>query len=202
MYESHITINGLEDEDFKTICKRLGVRPVIIENDTGSNTRQLMTARFHKTNSQQQATQEMEAIASNFKNVVRRKLEKIIGKTDTIPDHLYLEFHLKYEVKESQLDQFVKTVIKAGGHTSKNVVKQSQFATARNKETYFRLKNDLRNYRKINGIMECVVFDDNPNIDVGWHGCAGCMFKNIPELFEGVAQLVEQPAKRLYVSCP
>ena len=179
MYESHITVNGLDDDEFKYVCSRIGVRPVIIEDDTGSGIRQMMTARFHKTNDQRQALNEMEAIASEFKTVVRRKLEKIIGKKDSIPDHLYLEFHLKYEVEDT--DQFVADVTSAGGHASRNVVKQSQFATARSVETYLRLKDVLSKYRRVNGIMECVVFDDNPAIDIGWCGCE-CGFKEIPQI--------------------
>lgn len=181
MYESHVTVSNLNDTEFIAACAKLGVKPVIIEGDTGSHQRQMMTARFHKTNNQEQALKEMHGLADQFDHVVRRKLEKIVAKE--MPSHLYLEFHLKYEVDKADLDEFILTVMEAGGHTSRNMVKQTQndltvyqFATARSEEVFQRLLVNLSSYRRINVIRECVVFDDNPLMDTGWCGCE-CGFK-------------------------
>lgn len=168
MYESHITVNNFTDEEFKLHCKELGVKPVIIEDDTGSNTRQTMTARFHRTGLPE-ALFEMNEIANYFgDNVIRRKLEKIISKNSEIPPHLYLEFHLKFETSDEKFASMVEAV---GGHSSRNIAKNRkyQFATVRTLEGYERLKR--LNYHLVGTIRECVVYDDNPGIDSGWCGC-------------------------------
>ncbi|RDJ35566.1 MAG: hypothetical protein DWQ19_12175 [Crenarchaeota archaeon] len=185
MYESHITVTNIKDEEFKSVCQTLQVKPVIIEEDTGSGVRQTMTARFHKTHDEKQAFDEMNELASHFGNrVIRRKLEKIVGKGE-MPPHLYLEFHLKYEVPKNRVKEFVNKVSVLGGHTSQNIIKQAngenvfQFATAREPEVYHRLRDELQEFNRINVIRECVVFDDNPNIDSGWAECKECIIKQI-----------------------
>ena len=116
---------------------------------------------------------------------IRRKLEKIVGKNSELPKHLYLEFHIKYELENSRLDDFVNRVLKNGGHTSSNMLKLSEnpnlvfhFATTRTLENYRKLLYALSDFHRINTIRECVVFDDNPEIDTGWCGCE-CGLKQI-----------------------
>lgn len=192
MYESHVTVEGLTDETFLGICTELGVKPVIIESDTGSNVRQMMTAKFHKTNNLLEAKHSMYQIGARFgKGVIRHKLEEIIGRRSELPDHEYLEFHLKYEIHLDEIEEFVDMVLWSGGHTAKNTLKQTSnpktvyhFATARDLDAYNRLLVNLRDYRRLNGIMECVVFDDNPQIDSNWYGCDGCAFKTVPDILE------------------
>lgn len=188
MFESHITITGFADSSFQSLCRNIGVKPVIITDDTGSSLRQLMTAKFHKTNNFEEAKNEMFQIASYFsKHVIRHKLEKIVGKHSQIPPHKYLEFHSKYEIPYNQISEFTDIVIKSGGHTSQNILKINpnnqktfRFATARNIGVYQKMTQNLHKYQRINSIMECVVYDDNPYIDKNWHGCDSCQLKSMP----------------------
>lgn len=178
MFESHITVIGIEDAEFVSLCRQIGVKPIIIDRDTGSlNRRQMMTAKFHFTNDQKKALAEMHNISANF-CVVRHKLEYIVkwGK-EKLPDHKYLEFHTKYELQPDQIDEFIKRVSDLGGHSSCNVLKQDQcyyFMTARTRESWKKLIDGLKDYNRINTIMECVVYDDSPDIDSGWSSCGIC----------------------------
>lgn len=184
-YESHVTVSGMEAEEFADICKKIGVKPILIEMDSGAGyLPQMMTGKFHRCN-RRQAQAEMEDIASHFSNVVRKKLEFIVGKRTALPEHLYLEFHAKFEMAVEQLQGFVDTVHALGGHTSQNVLKTAEhnkvfhFVTTRDKEHMRSLVAALAEYKLMNTIMECVVFDDNPKIDVNWFGCHGCLVKAV-----------------------
>lgn len=188
MYESHVTVVGIGDDEFKDACRTLGVKPVIIEDDTGSPHRQVMTARFHKTADRFVAEAEMLAVADHFgPAVIRRKLEKIVGKRGAVPEHLYLEFHLKYEVPEDAVGEFTRTVLGCGGHTARNAAAPGppgvvhRFATARSEEAVRGLSDGLSGYVRIQSLMECVVFDDNPELDSGWSCSMECPIKEIPE---------------------
>ncbi len=187
MFESHITVSHIDDEHFKRACSKLGVKPVIIENDTGSHQRQLMTAKFHHTTDQLAALAEMYELADQLalvSYVKRRKLELILGKRYEfpLPKHLYLEFHLKYEVDPECLEEFREAVKALGGHTATNVAKDSkyQFASTRTQLGYFKLLKGLSAYKRVSVIRECVVFDDNQTLDSGWCGCE-CGIKVVNE---------------------
>lgn len=185
IFESHVTVDCSEDE-FKKICERLGVRPLIIEMDTGSDYKtQMMTRKFHK-GSEQDAKREMDFIASQFSSVVRRKLEMIIGKETTIPDHLYQEFHAKFEVPLDKVYHFLLQVSELGGHSSRNSLKLDagsglvyHFATARDLDHMRRIVFELKHqYNLVSTIRECVVFDDNQGMDSNW-SCSECLIKNV-----------------------
>lgn len=185
MFESHITVSDIDSPaHFFETCQRLRVKPVIIENDTGSSEpRQVMTAKFHKTNSVEDAMQEVSVLAHGLRpfGVIRRKLEYI----GIIDPHLYLEFHSKYAVSNERLDEFVADVASLGGHTATNINKPAPqgayvFATFRSPDLFDRAVGPLtiRWGRAINTIKECVVFDDNPSIDSLWH-CMECPLKTL-----------------------
>lgn len=187
MYESHVTVEGIDQEAFEKICRTIGAKAVVIDMDTGSNMKQMMTAKFHKTNDQFEALWDMTHIAAKFDHVIRRKLEYIIPKKHApLPPHKYLEFHAKYELEFDQLDEFIDKVREVGGHTSRNVLKQFadgdrcyHFATARHQEVWDKMLEILSPYKRVNGIRECVVHDDNPDLDTNWYGCNGCFLKRI-----------------------
>jgi hypothetical protein len=184
VFESHITFEDIPDEEFVRICKRAGVKPVVIEDDTGADRRQTMTAKFHKTDDLDQVMREVEEIAAHFPAPpLRRKVEKIVGKFAGLPDHQYLEFHLKYRVDPKDAGPFVEEVRNLGGHTSRNAMKEGyRFATARDVNTYRSLKS--LPYEKVHQTMECVVHDDNPGLDVNWDGCKSCLLKPVPDFVE------------------
>jgi len=188
MYESHITVTGMEDGEFVALCRKLNVKPVVIEDDTGSaGLRQMMTAKFHFTDDLERAMAEMETIAANFCTVLRRKLEYIVKRgKDPLPEHKYLEFHTKYELDHDQVESFVTKVASLGGHTSRNVLKHPSkpshcyhFATARSRETWQAMLGSLLEYQRVNTIMECVVYDDAPDIDSAWAPCDACNRCNV-----------------------
>jgi hypothetical protein len=188
MFESHVTVANLTDGEFAALCYKLHVKPVIIEHDTGSNNlRQMMTSKFHFTDDQDRALAEMRGIAANFEKVIRCKLEYIVKCKDPLPDHKYLEFHTKFELTHNQVDKFRSEVASLGINTSDNVLRHPadptrcfQFATARSRETWKQILT-LQEYKRVNTIMECVVYDDAPDLDVGWTPCLSCSMKMIPE---------------------
>lgn len=178
MFESHITIQPIPLEEFTTVCNRIAAKPLLIENDSGSNyLPQMMTAKFHNTQNFQTAYCEMLNLAANFKDVIRLKLENIISKNEEPKDYLYLEYHMKYEVND--FDKFSKLVRILGGHTSSNRLRSGCFVTVRTKEKYEEITRELKQYELKSVIRECVVFDNNPELDSGWYNCLGCKKKEI-----------------------
>lgn len=176
MYESHVTVTNISEKHFLDKCSHLKVKPVIIKNDTGSNIDQMMTAKFHKVG-YDLAIEEMSKIASNFPSVNRRKLEYIVGKNKVVPPHKYLEFHAKFEVPAARLEEFSSIVRRNNGHTATNFLKAGfAFATARSELTFNNILSRLSGYKLINQIRECVVYDDNPQIDNNWE-CMECPLK-------------------------
>ena len=133
----------------------------------------------------------MHKIADVFSgNVIRRKLEKIIGKYSAIPKHEYLEFHSKYEIVIDQIELFRDIVERNNGHTARNILKDSDnpnsvfyFATTRTHENFKILTKALNRFKRLNSLMECVVYDDNPNVDSNW-GCLECGFKSLRDDFK------------------
>ncbi len=185
MFESHITVEDIDINEFQQICKEIKVKPILIEMDSGSNFKpQMMTRKFHRTNSSKVAEEEMNCIASNFRFVTRRKLEFII-KDKAVPC-LYYEFHAKFEIPKNRLYHFVAMVAELDGHTSRNSLKIEaspdsvyHFVTTRNEIQMQKLIKELKHqFKHLGTIRECVVFDDNPSMDVNWQ-CADCFLKNV-----------------------
>lgn len=193
MYESHITIEPIEHNEFVKLCKSLKVKPVIIVGDSGSDVAlQMMTAKFHHTDSMERAMSDMMFIADQLEDATqkapaRRKLERIIKKKDKPTDCLYLEYHTKFRIYKEYLRVFTPLVKELGGHTSINRLKFHDatgeymiFATTRGESV---MKDIIAKTRKwafpLQTIRECVVYDDNPNIDSGWNECASCLMKQV-----------------------
>jgi hypothetical protein len=183
LYESHVTVEHVTEDNFLEICKALSTKPVLVERDTGSGQRQMMTAKFHRC-SQEQAMEEMRDLASNFTFVSRMKLEVIVGPSKKPPEpHLYLEFHSKFILPENELGIFEDRVETLGGHTSRNSFKLQaspghvfHFATARDEVTMRKIVK-AAGYELVNTLRECVLYDTNPEIDRFWGGCGGCQIK-------------------------
>lgn len=137
MFESHITVQNIPKEDFIVICEKYKLKPILIENDSGSGfTQQMMTSKFHKTANMAEALNEMFSLSVQFKNVQRRKLELILGKHTSIINSLYLEFHSKFLVPEEKLVEFEEQV-KRFGHYSQNKLRPNQaFATCRGEDIF------------------------------------------------------------------
>ena len=138
----------------------------------------MMTAKFHKTDSYDTAFNEMISLSLNFKNVIRKKLE-VIGKSKI--DCKYEEFHSKFEVPQTQSQQFLDLVLNLGSHTAKNIAKKTEhrFVSSRNFLIHQNTISILKKKFKFLGtIHEYVVFDDNPNIDDRWV-CLDCPLKRV-----------------------
>lgn len=184
MYESHITVQGIDYEDFAAICSRLGLKPIHIQMDTAAGIDQMMSSRFHKT-TKDQALTELHGFADAFPGVIRRKLEMVIGKNTPIPpDFLYREFHSKFLMREEALSTFLDFAVKSGVHTSRNASKPApgpgmvyHFASTREEAPMTQFLRSLpEEYKFVNSIAECVIFDDNPSMDTNWN-CFECPLK-------------------------
>lgn len=190
MYESHVTVSGLSCEEFREICRQIKVKAVVIEGDTGSDSKQqMMTSWFHKD--YDTAIGEMQFVACVFgEHVVRCKIELVMGKRTALPrEYLYREFHLKYQVSQEDDEEFVSTVLGCGGHTSTNARKPGfRFATARTPEVMTRLTSGLSAYKFVGAIMECVVYDTNPEMDPHWGVCNDCLIKATSDDLEEVKE--------------
>lgn len=189
-YESHVTVEGMNPQRFQRICKEIGVKPVMIEQDTGSGVDQMMTAKFHPGVDLNCAMSAMNEITRHFlPYVCRRKLEVIVGKRTHVKNYLYLEFHSKFLLRRGSLHDFVRIVRDLGGHTSRNSLKHEagsdkiyHFVTTRDlslmEKIVKRLSAGPERYAYMGIIRECVVFDDNPTIDRHWaHDCGACRIK-------------------------
>jgi hypothetical protein len=183
LYESHITVDGMSPEEFSCLCIANKLKPVFIVNDTGSNQDQMMTAKFHRVQSREAAISQMDDIASLFSVVVRRKLELVIGRQSPPIDYLYLEFHSKYLIHQHDTDCFLDIILSAGAHTSTNAFKLSaekdlfyRFMTTRDPVKHAMVLRELKQFKLVNTIAECVVYDDNPNLDSNW-SCFDCPLK-------------------------
>ncbi len=178
MFESHVTVE-MDKSDFFAICEKINVKAVVIEEDTGSDACvQMMTAKFHKTEDSDIAMSEMHQIASNFPNIIRRKLERIVGKRSFSMDCKYEELHSKFVVPVDKSKEFVDRVLSLGGHTALNVLRQGfRFVTSRNYFDHQKLIDVLKNEFELLGtIREFVLFDDNPLLDSNWR-CFECPLK-------------------------
>lgn len=181
MFESHITVN-MNRNKFKSICKRLNITPICIKDDTGSKlSTQLMTRKFHYHNCVPDVIQEVLDLSSEFTDVVRRKIEVILGKSNNINEIgvpiLYYEYHLKYNIPSQHIDEFKKLVDQCGCHTAKNIFKQGvhkhntrqiRFVTARSESAMNLARDTLSKYPQMGTMMEAVIYDDNPTIDSEW----------------------------------
>lgn len=180
MFESHITVTGIGRDKFRALCKKLRTTAICISDDTGSHlSRQLMTRRFHNTDDYQLAIDETFQLACKFDNVIRRKVEYILGRATVIPPNLpikYYEYHLKYEVPSDRLSYFKDVVESLGCHTAKNVFKQSvvrytnptRFVTCRSEDRMKKVILALTEFKACGRMQEIVVFDDNDTIDSKW----------------------------------
>jgi len=181
MFESHVTIVGMSELEFLTICKNRSFKPIIIIDDDGL--KQMMTAKFHKTTDINVAMNEMEEIAKCFSGVVRKKLEEIVSKNK--PSKLgfkYQEYHSKFLVPSSRAEDFFGIVKSMGGHTSFNELNgiEYRFVTTRNPELHDKLVNEIINlgFELLGTIREHVIYDSNPHYDNNWH-CFECPLKRI-----------------------
>lgn len=180
MYESHVTMDVENEQEFLKICNDNKLKPVIISKDTGSNLKtQYMTAKFHKCD-YNEAYHQMMNIANLFKNVIRRKLEKIVNKNTIINfDFKYKEFHSKFEVDENGEDKFL-TIIKTHlGHSSVNLMKGEKFKffTTRDEQLHDQILIILKkDFKYLGTIREVVVYDDNESIDSNYN-CKDCPLK-------------------------
>lgn len=184
MFESHITISDCTEAEFLLICAKIGSKPVLIKDDTGSRVNQLMTANFHRTKYAERAIEQMHLIASNFTSIVRQKLEYIQAKNELPPPCIYVEIHSKYLVHEDRLGTFLDAVKSCGGQSSRNAFKpagsgfQHRFATTRSDESHSRLLTLLSDFKRVSTIRECVIYDDNQSLDANW-ACMECPIKRI-----------------------
>ena len=181
MYESHITVR-MKRAEFLEICHDLGLKAVVIEDDTGSSAeQQMMTAIFHRCDDPKVALREMQDIAKKFYKVIRRKLEKIASKNDPVPDCEYQEFHSKFYVPDHRLEKFKEMVLSNGGHTATNTMRAGyRFVTTRDYEQHQKLVSELKwnNFEFFGTMREFVIYDDNPMLDDKWV-CIACPLKGL-----------------------
>lgn len=192
-YEVHITIEQIPSDTFIELCKILKLKPILIENDTGSgNLPQLMTSRFYRL-PYKNTLDEVKRCEKFFEyhkiKVLRSKIEFIIPKNSLylfpadMPSILYQEFHTKYYIPLDKQDTFCYAVERQGGHTSTNSLKNPEyiFVTSRDQKSHEALKRQMsrESYIVLNSIHENVVFDTNPSLDVKWNqACLECPLKS------------------------
>jgi hypothetical protein len=177
MFESHVTVEDFSEEGFRAKCKDIGVKPVVIYQDSGGRPVQMMTQEFFKSTDRDAAVARLHEIADQFgTNCKRRKLEEIVGgRAKSLPPHDYLEFHLKYSPVAPLT--FSAHVLQLGGKTSMNA-NGNCYATANDRATYEKLKSGLIGHNFISEAFECIVFDSNPSYDFVHH--CDCGLKVVP----------------------
>ncbi len=165
LFEYHITVTGLSDVEFAAQCEFASVRPVFIERDSGSSLpRQMMTKKFHRGTYESALSEMLEKCKAFSGNILRRKLELILGKAKPPRSYKYLEFHAKF-AKTDSLD-FRRIAEECLCKTSDGTI--SSFVTARDEGSILRAISRLSAFQYSGMIRECVLFDDNESIDDKW----------------------------------
>lgn len=191
MYEIHISTSPLLEAEifgFINFCRKISVKPIIIQLDEGEVSQQPMISKTIKNTDNLKLHTEIENLKKLFLNnnyeITRLKVEvSLDSKEDGIkafPDYKgrYFEWHGK--VRFSNLDHLKEVVEKWKGRISRNSLKSEpdlRFITLRGykNQGYFTrdvdsIKTVLKreNIPLIKDEYEYCVFDSNKSLDKGW----------------------------------
>lgn len=200
-YESHVTVRAADEatrERFKTLCRELGVKPVLIDLPEGVNPSQPMTSSYHRGTVEEAAAATaglVRAVRAAGFAVVRVKLEAVATNagvpTDAdagyLPTDCYFEFHVKLALPPGGDDSRLNDLCRRhDAHLSRNAFKTradgraERFVTLRvyhaGKQTAFRRLDRLAaaltaaGFEIVNTQKEYSLFDSHVGLDAGWLG--------------------------------
>lgn len=192
VYEVHITVATNEVEKFINTCKKIGVKPILIDlqTKTGNSVQHdLMTSSVYNGDDVYEYVRRLESVISEYGfNVVRKKIEvppqnKLVPHYGyNIDTNRYFESHLKVCLNETEIEELRKIVSDNKAHLSRNIFKWSDgeikmMVTIREYNTFYEnfkktvdnLKENITKKFNIEKVeVEYVIFDSNQSIDDKW----------------------------------
>ena len=199
-YEIHVTVkcSKFEIERFQNICKLIGVKPIVIELEKGSDVvmQDVMTSSKIEANTVGEAINASKDIANKLQfhrfSVVRRKVETMPdhplapqSPSDKMPANCYFESHIQVIVERSGQRELLEHIAKgSGAHKSRNAFKKHldgsyiQMLTLRDYNTdrvsFVERVAELRASLEFSGFalgkmeIEFAIFDTNVRHDSKW----------------------------------
>lgn len=182
LYEIHLTIPHTEDiEGFKSICKTLGVKPIVLDLDS-KMVDYMTSSTFSGTESE--VYDHTVKLKSQLKNsgyeVIRTKIETTLLNpiADVCTESNYYETHIAVNMNVSEKDSLKEALKYTDAHVSNNMFKTDvQMITIRsyegNKGDHINMVDlileGLDDKFKIDKVIhEYCIYDSNVNHDAAW----------------------------------
>jgi NTP pyrophosphatase (non-canonical NTP hydrolase) len=179
-YEIHITVKNADKERFITLCKKLEVKPIILDlqkTDGKTAFEDVMTSSKHFGNNSS-AYIEMERIAShlayNHFNVVRKKIETVpwhpAAPSEThdnplMPPNCYFETHIGVTVKDNTVP-ILRNIAKLNdAHLSRNAFKTNPDGSYVLMVTYRRYSGTFESFSKVAAFIRNEIKTNNFKIN-------------------------------------
>jgi hypothetical protein len=185
MFEIHLTVDNQNTERFKSDCKELNIKPIIIDTQNNDYSQIMTSSKYnHEDYKLELNNLELKLKDLNY-NVIRSKIE-IYPKSIKHENHIYYESHIRLKLKlninfnTSDLKEYC---LENNFHFSKNLLKQNgeynfQMISYRDRNidliSFIKIINSMTSYLKDNNILydkveieECI-YDTNENIDKNW----------------------------------
>lgn len=197
-FEIHVTIEEADIEAFKTTCRALDVKPILLDLhlENGGTMKDMMTSSTH-FGENRTAYEEMKRIAQGLQDagykVIREKIETVPWHPSApsddhanpmMPKDCYFECHLAVIITEEQLPKLREICQKHHIHLSRNVFKKYEDGTFKIMTTYRRYLGtyeefkkkveaaqellDLEGFNVEKEIIEFSVYDSKVNHDASW----------------------------------
>lgn len=183
-YEIHLTLEVSDIETFKNDCKKVGIKPILIETENYNKEQgiQIMTSSQHKGKNYKNTLKYLNNLLTGY-NVLREKVE-IQPLPKKHPEHIYYESHLRLVLPKDYNMDIIRDLCKKNDfHCSKNLLKVDnnyiyQMITYRGYEMKLQsfqkkicnminiLQSKKIDFDKVE-FEECV-FDTNVNVDNSW----------------------------------
>lgn len=181
LYEIHITVKTDNTSAFVAVCKKIGVKPIIIDTIKGDN--QIMTSSKH-------VGEDYISVLNRMKSNLEKQFEILRCKVEIKPElqknakFIYYESHLRLKlVKNKNYTELFNYCKQTSFHVSKNLFKKDaifdyQMITYRDYNSSFEDFNKsiqiMIDYLSKNSIIydkveieECV-YDSNISVDTVW----------------------------------
>ena len=185
VFETHITVDAAKIQRWKEFCADAFIKPLLIQLSHGENPRQLMCSAPFSADHDEGEHKSMElrkkVEAAGFR-VLRVKLECPLDYSAMFHYPAYYEFHMKLILDEAGAKKIPAVCQELGLRASRNLFSagdglQKWYLTGRDymrnmmivKTEFERSHRLTEQYLEVDGMdMECVIFDTNPGLDLGW----------------------------------
>lgn len=187
-YEVHVTVDGDHASEWYDVCRQLDIKPLHIELASGLHRRQVMCAAVLETNEAgaRELACNIESAAWEHRiPVVRTKVECQLDKAQHVMRPAYHEAHMKLMVRPEYGAKIVALCEEEESlHASRNLLARDDdyvkwYVTSRAYGTHWQdaasqfmadCSRVAHHFPAVRVEMECVLYDTNPSLDIGWAG--------------------------------